>query len=341
MSGPVRYLAVGSQTAILATVLGLLFAATSMTSVADADAVPGNLSSVVLSETLPGFVASPPGPKNGPVDQSNLNLFGGDGDANASLAPELADGDVNGLYRFWVHQPLNGDGIVISAFQFKSPRQAASYLGDLDAGYSLVSAATFAVPALSGASGYIANVSASGSPATAYVVTFAKGGVAFEVQVITASGDLTSTDAVSLATAQSAAVPGAPQDAIVPPVTHGSDRNAVIIGLAVLAIIVVVAIALLVAPRSRRRRRSRRSGTSRRTGRPSGARMPSAPGVVPAVPVVPAPRAEPAATAAPTREVGWHVDPEHLSEQVYWDGQSWTARRRWSGTAWVQVTSDW
>ncbi len=239
MSGPVRYLAVGSQTAILATVLGLLFAATSMTSVADTDAVPGNLSSVVLSETLPGFVASPPGPKNGPVDQSNLNLFGGDGDANASLAPELADGDVNGLYRFWVHQPLNGDGIVISAFQFKSPRQAASYLGDLDAGYSLVSAATFAVPALSGASGYIANVSASGSPATAYVVTFAKGGVAFEVQVITASGDLTSTDAVSLATAQSAAVPGAPQDAIVPPVTHGSDRNAVIIGLAVLAIIVV------------------------------------------------------------------------------------------------------
>jgi len=339
MSGPVRYLAVGSQTAVLATVLGLLLAATAMTSPAAGDATPGNLSSVVLSETLPGFVVSPPGPKNGPVDQSNLNLFGGDGDANVSLAPELADGDVSGLYRFWVHQPLNGDGIVISAFQFKSAGKAARYLGDLDAGYSLVSAATFAVPALSGASGYIANVSASGSPATAYVVTFAKGGTTFEVQVITAGGDLTSTDAVSLATAQSAAAPGAPQDAIVPPVTHGSDRNAVIVGSVALAVI-VVAIALLVAPRNRRRRISRRSGTSRRSGRPSGTRMASAPGVVPAVPVVSTPRAEPTMPPASTREVGWHLDPEHLSEQAYWDGQSWTARRRWSGTAWVQVTSD-
>jgi hypothetical protein len=41
------------------------------------------------------------------------------------------------------------------------------------------------------------------------------------------------------------------------------------------------------------------------------------------------------AGAPPT--VGWHADPDHLSDQVYWDGQSWTARRRWSGTAWVQV----
>jgi len=58
--------------------------------------------------------------------------------------------------------------------------------------------------------------------------------------------------------------------------------------------------------------------------------------------IQPEPRAGTAAgTAAPGREVGWHVDPEHLSEQAYWDGQSWTARRRWSGTAWVQVTSDW
>jgi hypothetical protein len=41
--------------------------------------------------------------------------------------------------------------------------------------------------------------------------------------------------------------------------------------------------------------------------------------------------------ARPPPIVGWHADPDHLSDQVYWDGQSWTARRRWSGTAWVEV----
>jgi hypothetical protein len=39
----------------------------------------------------------------------------------------------------------------------------------------------------------------------------------------------------------------------------------------------------------------------------------------------------------PPPTVGWHADPDHLSDQVYWDGQSWMARRRWSGTAWVEV----
>ena len=33
------------------------------------------------------------------------------------------------------------------------------------------------------------------------------------------------------------------------------------------------------------------------------------------------------------RVVGWHADPDHMSEEAYWDGQSWTGRRRWSGEA--------
>ena len=37
------------------------------------------------------------------------------------------------------------------------------------------------------------------------------------------------------------------------------------------------------------------------------------------------------------RDVGWHSDPDHMSEQVYWDGRAWTARRRWSGESWVDV----
>lgn len=39
----------------------------------------------------------------------------------------------------------------------------------------------------------------------------------------------------------------------------------------------------------------------------------------------------------PRRAPGWHADPDHLSDQVYWDGELWTARRRWSGTAWEEV----
>jgi hypothetical protein len=38
-----------------------------------------------------------------------------------------------------------------------------------------------------------------------------------------------------------------------------------------------------------------------------------------------------------SREVGWHSDPDHMSEQTYWDGKSWTARRRWSGESWVDI----
>ena len=381
MSSPVRGLAAGLQTAMLAVPLGLLVAATSTTA---AYAAPNDLSSIVLSDTLPGFVVSAPGPKNGPVDQANVDLFGGDGDVSAVLNRDLADGDATGEYRFWVHQPLNGDGVVISAFRFKSPKQVADFLGELDGGYRSVAGVTFPVPALPGASGYTARVSASGSPSTAFVVTFAKGAIAFEVQVITASGDLTSADAVSVAMKQAANAPGALQSPVVPAGAPAPDRNTEIVELAAVAV-VLIAIALFIARRDRARRgsgrsrsrpgsgsgsgrsdRSGRSGTSgtsgtSRTSRPKRSRSRSGSGsrrsgrsrsrpsamsgfgaVSPANPVVAArdmdlDRAPP---PPPPPEVGWHVDPEHLSEQTYWDGQSWVARRRWSGTTWTEVPVD-
>ena len=254
MSSPVRGLAVGLPTALLAFPLWLLMAATSSTA---AYASPSDLSSVVLSETLPGFVLSTPGPKNGPVSQSNVNLFGGDGEVSAVLSRALADGDASGEYRFWVHQPLDGDGVVISAFRFKSAKQVEEFLGELDAAYRGVAGATFPVSALPGASGYTAHVSASGSPSTAFVVTFAQGGIAFEVQVITASGDLTSADAVALASKQAASAPGPAQVAIVPSARPGPDRNAEIVELAAVAV-VLIAIAPFIARRDRTRRGLRR-----------------------------------------------------------------------------------
>ncbi len=168
--------------------------------------------------------------------------------SSAVLSRALADGDASGEYRFWVHQPLNGDGVVISAFQFKSAQQVEEFLGELDAAYRGVAGATFPVAALPGASGYTAHVSASGSPSTAFVVTFAQGGIAFEVQVITASGDLTSADAVSLASKQAAGAPGPAQVAIVP-AEPGPDRNAEIIELAAVAV-VLIAIALFISRRT-------------------------------------------------------------------------------------------
>lgn len=62
--------------------------------------------------------------------------------------------------------------------------------------------------------------------------------------------------------------------------------------------------------------------------------------VTPPIPVGPSQGVDLETTAPSSPEVGWHVDPEHLSEQVYWDGQSWVARRRWSGTSWTEVPVD-
>jgi hypothetical protein len=37
------------------------------------------------------------------------------------------------------------------------------------------------------------------------------------------------------------------------------------------------------------------------------------------------------------RDVGWYFDPDDMSEQLFWDGKSWTSRRHWNGQAWIDV----
>jgi hypothetical protein len=284
---------------------------------------PDNLASVVLADTLPGLVASPPGPTNGPINASNAGLFGGNGGGISGLAHRLADGDVSGEVRFWVHQPPDGDGVVISAFQFKDPKQVGAFLAGLDSGYSRVATGTFAVRGILGGSGYAVHVSASGTPSSAYIVTFAKGSTDFEVQVMTAAGHLTKDDALSVAARQAANAPGGLQaPAATPGGTPLAFRIGEIIGYVVLAVI-VVAFVLFVA------RLVVRLVVRRSITRPS-------PIVTPAWYAFPPPPEAPRSTPAPPRDVGWHVDPDHLSEQAYWDGQAWTARRRWSGAAWVE-----
>jgi hypothetical protein len=325
-------------TGTAAVTLGLLGAPTA------AGAGPSSLSSVVLADTLPGLVATAPGPTNGPINGSNLGSFGTNGAGASGLARQLADGEVSGELRFWLHRPPNGDGVVISAFQYRDPTRLGSFLAGMNSSFAGVAVGTFAVPGIYGASGYTAHVSASGTPATAYIVTLAKGRIAFEVQVITAAGDLTKADAVSVAARQAANAPGALRAPTPPPSsTSRAYRVGEVVGLVLLGVI-AVALVLFAVRRSRvRRSRVRGSRVSRsrlrgsRVSRSRVSRRPAEGAPWPAVPSLPDP---PPTSPVPSREVGWHVDPDHLSEQAYWDGGSWTTRRRWSGATWVEDTDE-
>jgi hypothetical protein len=57
-----------------------------------------DLSSTVLSNTLPGFVASPAGTaNNGPINQSNVNYFGA---AASGLTRFIANGSISGYVQY-------------------------------------------------------------------------------------------------------------------------------------------------------------------------------------------------------------------------------------------------
>jgi hypothetical protein len=102
---------------------------------------------------------------------------------------------------------------------------------------------------------------------------------------------------------------------------NSSHRTRALIGYVLIGLVVVGWILVFVV--RARRRRAWRAVTPH-----SMAQAPSA-GMARPMPV-------PREVGRP-REVGWHSDPDHMSEQAYWDGRSWTARRRWSGEAWVDL----
>lgn len=169
-----------------------------------------NLSSVVLSQSLPSLVVSPPGIRNGPITESNLNLVTGEssGAAETQFAQLLASGNVNGYIRVWGHQPANGDAVVISAFQFQDPTQAASLVsGENGSLAQQTGVSPLATPNVPGATGYLVHTSVSGSPITEYVVVFEKGSTDIQLAVLTESGDVTTADVTALASQQWANIP--------------------------------------------------------------------------------------------------------------------------------------
>jgi hypothetical protein len=183
----------------------IMLAAAGLLSAQSAASGASSLSSVVLSKSLPGFVALPPGIRNGPINESNLSLVtgGSSGPAATQFDQLIASGNVSGYLRVLAHQPMNGDAVVISAFQFQDPTQATSFVSGENGSFPQQSGvSSFAVPNIPGATGYVVHTSASGSPITEYVVIFAKGGTDIQLVGVTESGDMTAADVTALASQQ-------------------------------------------------------------------------------------------------------------------------------------------
>ena len=190
----------------------VLIAAASALSVTTNAFAADTLSSVVLSQTEPGLTAAPSGPFNGPLTSSNLaQVTGNSGQGESDFAQLLTSGDLTAYVRVWGHQPADGDAVVITAFQFAHAADESAFASSLDSTTeSRPGATAFAVPAIPGAIGSATHVSTSGTTLTEYAIFFQKGGIVFELQMATSSGDLTSANAVTLADQQFANAPATP-----------------------------------------------------------------------------------------------------------------------------------
>ena len=199
--------AIGGSRWLRGCVATLLLTSAALLGAQSVAAAMTSLSSVVLSQTLPGMVAAPPGVRNGPINESNIGLVtGGSSSFEATQFGQLlASGNVNGYVRSWVHEPVNGDAVVICAFQFLDPGQAASFVSG--AVPQQDGATSFAVPNVPGAQGYELHTSTSGVPVTEDAVAFDKSGTDILVVTVTESGDINSSDAASLASQQWADIP--------------------------------------------------------------------------------------------------------------------------------------
>jgi hypothetical protein len=170
------------------------------------------LSSTILANPVPGLVPLPLGTQNGPITQSDVGLvLGSDESASSALGQSLGDGTVSAYIRSWNHQPGDGDALVISAFGFKYASDETSFVNGLDSQLQSQAGqagnATIAVTGIPGAAGAEEHTSSSGLPLSEYLVSFSKGNTVFLEVVATASGDLTSANAISVANQQFAVAP--------------------------------------------------------------------------------------------------------------------------------------
>jgi hypothetical protein len=173
------------------------------------------LSSIVLSQVLPGMVAAPAGSFNGPLTPSEVQSWGGHSGPASALSQAIGDGEVNGYLRMWRDEPPNGAFVEILAAQMPSSGGAADALGGADKELSGSPSGQFAVPEIAGARGYTLTTNTPSGVVNQEVVSFAKGSILFEVsvgQVTTAANSgtprLSQDDAIQIASQQAAVAPG-------------------------------------------------------------------------------------------------------------------------------------
>jgi hypothetical protein len=166
-------------------------------------------SSMVISKTLPGFVAAAPGAFAGPgmftgsvtaVNESEL--FRGNS-LETSTEQFLVNHQAVAYSRAWSHQRPNGGAVQIVALSFHnqtSPANVVKALSILDQRSDGISGTQFSVHGISGALGqsvsahYVTSV-------PQYQVVFSKGDTLFLV-LVAQTGGLTKSDAVRVATMQ-------------------------------------------------------------------------------------------------------------------------------------------
>ncbi|HVA09028.1 MAG TPA: hypothetical protein VNG12_20020 [Acidimicrobiales bacterium] len=274
----------------------------------------GTLSSIILVEPLPGLVAAPPGGYNGPITQSNLSLVTANDMVASHFAQDLTTGDVTGYLRLWQRQPNNGDGVVISAFQFQTSDAAWAFAGGFSGSLQgRASAAPFAVPGLDAAAGYEVHTSVAGVPRTEFLVSFVRGNTAVQVIVATQAGDLTAANAVGIATRQAALVPDTSTGSPVKwQYKAGEITSVVLFGILVFGLIVIF------VQRRRERRRARYRSAMHTVAGPSLS--------VISYPPLP----------ANSQEEGWTFIGDGRQVQWFWDGRSWTGRKMLTPAGWVE-----
>jgi len=270
-----------------------------------------NLSTEILTATLPGLVESPPGTTNGALTPSNIGLFTTSSRA-AAIEQQMADGNLNGYTRSWTREPPDGNGIVIVAFGLADPSEVGPFLGGVNEGIVQGGGTQQSVSNPPGATGFSDEVATSRITASEYFVTFARGNTAFVVESVSATGTATSVGAVAVAAKQAAFVSGTVQtpEAPGPPASYVLGE---VIGYVVVASILIGGITVLIWKRAGRKKAAETTWNG----------MPAF--------------GPPASFQAPSISPGWHPFGDESQDRVYWDGRAWTARVMWNGTAWIAV----
>ncbi len=189
-----------------------LGAAVSGTTAASADP---DLSSIVVSQALPGMVEAPPGPLNGPLTSSELGSITGNSGVTGPLSQALASGAASAYIRMWTNEPPNGAFVEVVAAQVPSTADAASALAGAEAATRSQQFGRFDVSEVPDAVGVTFVTNSASGVVSEEIVLFAKGNILFFVatgQVTTAANSgaaqLSEPDVIQIARQQAAAAPG-------------------------------------------------------------------------------------------------------------------------------------